>query len=253
MMVLFLYVPLPYFPCGMESMTSEPDHPRIWPYLLSSRVPFGMLGIARHGANSAKLFVLFYFRRLDKLPSPVLAHLVLVSFPFPPFLPFTQTLTSWEVRTAAPRNAVIDPSMTRHGRRRWCHVPIKRIGYMFDCQNLRWYASCVIVQKLLRGYHGYSYEWTDGRIPCLIKHGVQILCNTENFVPIVVPSLSTTSSSPSPSATPISLPQDSTGSVPISVSVHSERADEQERRSAQFRTQPKIQNQIKLRITSHNG
>ena len=79
-----------------------------------------------------------------------------VEFPFPPFLPFTQPLTSWEVRTAALRNAVIDPSMTRQGRRKWWHVPIKRIEYMFDCQNLRWYASCVIAREDFRG-HGYSY------------------------------------------------------------------------------------------------
>ena len=86
-----------------------------------------------------------------------------------------------------------------------------------------------------------------------LKNGVRIQCNTESYVPIVVLGLSTTSSASSSSATPTSLPQESTGSVPIPASVDSERADEQERRSAQFRTQPKIQNQIKLRITSHNG
>ena len=35
--------------------------------------------------------------------------------------------------------------------------------------------------------NGYSYEWINGRKPHLIKDGIRILCNTENFVPIVVP------------------------------------------------------------------
>ena len=42
---------------------------------------------------------------------------------------------------------------------------------------------------------GYSYEWINGQKPHLIKNGIRILCNTENFVPIVVPGLSTSSSS----------------------------------------------------------
>ena len=43
--------------------------------------------------------------------------------------------------------------------------------------------------------HGYSYEWINGQKPHLIKNGIRIQCNTENFVPIVVPGLSTSSSS----------------------------------------------------------
>ena len=49
--------------------------------------------------------------------------------------------------------------------------------------------------------HGYSYEWINGQKPHLIKNGIQIQCNTENFVPIVVPGLSTSSSSSLPSST----------------------------------------------------
>ena len=37
--------------------------------------------------------------------------------------------------------------------------------------------------------NGYSYEWINGQKPHLIKDGIRIICNTENFVPIVVPSL----------------------------------------------------------------
>ena len=49
--------------------------------------------------------------------------------------------------------------------------------------------------------HGYSYEWINGRKPYLIKNCTRIQCNTENFVPIVVPGLSTSSSSSLPSST----------------------------------------------------
>ena len=42
--------------------------------------------------------------------------------------------------------------------------------------------------------NGYSYEWINGQKPHLIKNGIRITCNTENFVPIVVPSLSNSSS-----------------------------------------------------------
>ena len=52
--------------------------------------------------------------------------------------------------------------------------------------------------------NGYSYEWINGQNPHLIKDGIRIICNTENFVPIVVPGLTSSSSaSSSSSRTPI--------------------------------------------------
>ena len=45
--------------------------------------------------------------------------------------------------------------------------------------------------------NGCSYEWINGLKPHLIKNGIRIQCNTENFVPIVVPGLSASSSSSS--------------------------------------------------------
>ena len=52
--------------------------------------------------------------------------------------------------------------------------------------------------------NGYSYEWINGQKPHLIKDGIRITCNTENFVPIVVPGLSSSSSgSSSTSRTPL--------------------------------------------------
>ena len=59
----------------------------------------------------------------------------------------------------------------------------------------------VLSLGMLGGEHGYSYEWINGQKPHLIKNGIQIQCNTDNFVPIVVPGLSTSSSSSFPSST----------------------------------------------------
>ena len=42
--------------------------------------------------------------------------------------------------------------------------------------------------------NGYSYERINGQKPHLIKDGIRIICNTENFVHIVVPGLSSSSS-----------------------------------------------------------
>ena len=41
---------------------------------------------------------------------------------------------------------------------------------------------------------GIAYEWINGKKPHLIKDGIRIICNTENFFPIVVPGLSSSSS-----------------------------------------------------------
>ena len=42
--------------------------------------------------------------------------------------------------------------------------------------------------------NGHSCEWINGQKPHLIKDGIRTICNTENFVPIVVPGLSSSSS-----------------------------------------------------------
>ena len=63
----------------------------------------------------------------------------------------------------------------------------------------------------------YSYEWINGQKPHLIKDGIRIICKTENFVPIVVPGLSSSSSaSSSTSRTP--MKQESHSSSPSSSS-----------------------------------
>ena len=61
--------------------------------------------------------------------------------------------------------------------------------------------------------NGYSCEWINGQKPHLIKDGIRIICNTENFVPIVVPGLSSSSSgSSSTLRTPITQESHSSSS-----------------------------------------
>ena len=50
--------------------------------------------------------------------------------------------------------------------------------------------------------HGYTYHWTSGQKPHLIRNGKKIVCNISNFVPFVVPGLLTSSSSPTSSSIP---------------------------------------------------
>ena len=51
--------------------------------------------------------------------------------------------------------------------------------------------------------HGYSYEWIKmSKNHISLKNGIRIQCNTDNFVPIVVLGLSTSSSSSLPTSTP---------------------------------------------------
>ena len=47
--------------------------------------------------------------------------------------------------------------------------------------------------------HGYTYHWFSGQKPHLIKIGKRIDCNLSNYVPFVVPGLSASSSSTTPS------------------------------------------------------
>ena len=58
--------------------------------------------------------------------------------------------------------------------------------------------------------HGYTYHWFSSQKPHLIKNGKRLDCNISNFVPFVVPGLSVSSSSSTPSfASPSSSLHDS--------------------------------------------
>ena len=112
----------------------------------------------------------------------------------------------------------------------------------------------------LCGDHGYSYVWVSGQKPRLTNDGKTIICKTDNFVPLVVPRISThpesSSSSTSPSqdwsrreverATREVVPPASSSS---SSSV-SERSDEPaSRRLVPFSKIQKKKNKIKRGVT----
>ena len=87
--------------------------------------------------------------------------------------------------------------------------------------------------------NGYSYEWINGQKPDLIKDGIRITCNTENFVPIVVPGLSNSSSgSSSTSKTPSR--QESHSSSSSSTSSSSPTISEVQTREREDRTESDI-------------
>ena len=82
-------------------------------------------------------------------------------------------------------------------------VYVKELGIFFTVKVLDNTPAVLSLVKLC-DKNGYSYEWINGQKSHLIKDGIRIICNTENFVPIVVPGLSRSSSgSSSTSRTPL--------------------------------------------------
>ena len=69
----------------------------------------------------------------------------------------------------------------------------QRVVYILDDEPPRGYASSFIARKALRWTWILMSGWTVKNH--IIKNGIRIQCNTENFVPIVVLGLSTSSSS----------------------------------------------------------
>ena len=72
-------------------------------------------------------------------------------------------------------------------------VYVKELGIFLTMKVLENTPAVLSLGKLC-DENGYSYEWINGQKPHLIKDGIRIICNTENFVPIVVPGLSSSSS-----------------------------------------------------------
>ena len=80
---------------------------------------------------------------------------------------------------------------------------VKELGIFLTMKVLENTPAVLSLGKLC-DENGYSDEWVNGQKPHLIKNGIWIICNTENFVPIVVPGLTSSSStSSSSSRTPI--------------------------------------------------
>ena len=61
--------------------------------------------------------------------------------------------------------------------------------------------AAVLSLGMLCDENGYSYEWINGQNHISLKKGIRIQCDTENFVPIVVPGLSASLSSGSDQST----------------------------------------------------
>ena len=77
-------------------------------------------------------------------------------------------------------------------------VYVKELGIFLTMKVLENTPAVLSLGKLC-DENGYSYEWINGQKPHLIKDGIRIICNTENFVPIVVPGLTSSSSTSSSS------------------------------------------------------
>ena len=75
-------------------------------------------------------------------------------------------------------------------------VYVKELGIFLTMKVLENTPAVLSLGKLC-DENGYSYEWINGQKPHLIKNGIRIQCNTENFVPVVVPGLSSSSSASS--------------------------------------------------------
>ena len=75
-------------------------------------------------------------------------------------------------------------------------VYVKELDIFLTMKVLDNTPAVLSLQKLC-DENGYSYEWINGQKPHLIKDGIRTIFNTENFVPIVVPGLSSSSSASS--------------------------------------------------------
>ena len=78
---------------------------------------------------------------------------------------------------------------------------------------------------------GYSYHWTSGQEPHLIKNVRKLNCNTANYVPFVVPGLMTSSCTSSSPTSPFSSSQESVTPTEYPASTRSESTSEFARRN----------------------
>ena len=65
-------------------------------------------------------------------------------------------------------------------------VFVKELDTFLTLKILEHTPAVLLLGKLCED-HGYAYEWTNDRRPCLIKNGVHIQCYSENYVSIEVP------------------------------------------------------------------
>ena len=91
------------------------------------------------------------------------------------------------------KSCIITIVITANGEVQTYEVYVKELDIFLTVQVLENTTAVLSLGKFC-DENGYSYEWINGQQPHLIKNGIRIPCNTENFVPIVVPGLSYSSS-----------------------------------------------------------
>ena len=97
-------------------------------------------------------------------------------------------------------------------------VHVKQLDLFVTVMFLQETPAVLSLEKLCEE-RGYTYHWKIGQNPHPIKKGKRIDCNTSNYVPCVVPGISATSSSTTPSsASSPSSSQESTSANRDSVS-----------------------------------
>ena len=93
-----------------------------------------------------------------------------------------------------------------------------------NTHDLHLFVTVQLLEDKFCEEHGYSYEWARSQNPHLTKDDKKILCKTKNFVPVVVPGLTSRSRASSSST---SLPQDSSRISPSPVRSRSDETDYQ--------------------------
>ena len=87
-------------------------------------------------------------------------------------------------------------------------VYVKELDLFVTVMLLEETAAVLSLGKLCED-HGYTYHWTSGQKPHLTENGKRIDCNITNYVPFVVPDLSTSSSTTPTPTSSASSSQDS--------------------------------------------
>ena len=107
-------------------------------------------------------------------------------------------------------------------------VYVKQLDLLVTVKLLEDTPAVLSLGKLCED-HGYNYHWTSGQRPHLFNNGRKIECNTANYVPFVVPGLSTSSSSSSSPTSPASSSQDAVRLTEHPASTRSESMSEEVR------------------------
>ena len=140
----------------------------------------------------------------------------------------TRTLPNWKQwESLKVRRRLLQPM--EKCKQRWSTSVCQRIWFIRDSEA----SPAVLSLGKLCEDHGYFYHWTSRQKPQLIKEGRRIQCNTANYVPIVVPGLSSSSASPT---SPASLQQDSVVSTLRPETTRSENTSSQARGGLVART-----------------